>query len=207
MRIGSKLVVTAVVSALLLASTITSAIARNLSVSSQNMRATWSTFEFGTPLSTIRCQVTFEGSLHSRTFAKVSRTLIGVITRAAASGCSGTQIRPTAIPWPLFFEGYTGTLPNITFVQLLIARFGVEATFNGRTCVYGNARDNVTFSASINAEHLLTSLQPETNRNTVTLLEGSIFGSCPESLRFVSESSDGQITVLNSSARVRLTLI
>jgi hypothetical protein len=107
-------------SALLLAAAASSATARSLSVSNQNIRVTWSSLEFVSGV-TLRCRVTLEGSLHSRTITKRLGTLIGAITRATFDerNCTNGTLRPRTetLPWHITYEGFTGTLPqhNIYF--------------------------------------------------------------------------------------------
>jgi hypothetical protein len=70
---------------LLLATAITTASARNLSISEQSFRVTFSSLELVTELVTIRCRVTLEGSFHTRTIAKVPGSLVGAISRATVA--------------------------------------------------------------------------------------------------------------------------
>jgi hypothetical protein len=85
---------------------------------------------------TLRCPLTMEGSVHSRTLAKVGGSLIGYITRAAfaESSCSGStwRVRTETLPWHVTYLGFTGTLPNITYVWVNTRTgFDVTATFFG----------------------------------------------------------------------------
>jgi hypothetical protein len=210
MQLPTRLGVTALVTALLLSAALSTSSARNLSVSNENIRVTWSRLEFQTSV-TVRCHITLEGRFHSRTIAKVARTLIGLITRVDIheASCTGGRYRPLNTPWHLTYESFSGTLPNITSVRLLLARFRYElrASLFGipATCFYGNETDNITYSAAVNASREVTELTPVTGRNTATLIEGT-FG-CPGSRTLVSGLGDGRAAVAGTTTRIRVTLI
>src|SRR5436853_3228582 len=123
MRLSTKLGLTALMAAMLLAAAIGTASARSLSVSNQSFRVTWSKLEFegGLGIPT-QCQVTLEGSFHSRTIAKVLRSLIGAITRAVVKteSCSGGRATVGAPPWHVTYQGFTGTLPRILTVVIAL---------------------------------------------------------------------------------------
>ena len=195
-----------VASSLLLAFAITTASARSLSVSNQNIRVTWSSLEFSGAV-TLRCRVTLEGSFHSRTIVKVARTLIGAITRANVdeANCTNANFRPRneTLPWHLTYEGFAGTLPNITAIFLLISRFRFNFVFPGLcTGDYGIATDNITGRANLNASREVTELEPVSGRSRATLTSGSVF--CPASFTFTGR---GTVTLLGTTTRIRITLI
>jgi len=208
MRTSAKLGLTALIAALLLAAAIDTAGARRLSVSSQTIRTTWSRLEFfETAIGiTVRCPVTFEGSFHSRTIAKVARALIGAITRVDVftERCTGGFAKgKPPFPWHITYESFTGTLPNITSVRLLLARFRfllISPSF--ATCEYGTATDNVNTSASLSASEI-TSLAPVAG-SLVHKVEPSTF-FCPNAIEMTGP--EGVVTALNSTTRIRVTLI
>jgi hypothetical protein len=226
MRTYLKLVITALVATAALAALVSSASARNLSISNQQIRVAWSSLEFvaestGT---TVRCGVTLEGSFHSRTIAKVERSLIGYITRAevrrpctggTAWAYNGTEVDETraerpvfasSLPWHLTYERFAGTLPNIERLTTLLtgARFRIRATIFGIpvNCDY-------TTSSTENARGTAT-------RNVTTgvidnvaysgSIRSSSGGACP-TLSFGSRSEDGIITLLGATTKLTLTLI
>ena len=166
MRTSVKLCFTALTAALLLASAIATTSARNLSISNQNFRVSWQELQFATNVLTITCHVTLEGSFHYRTFAKNVGRLIGYITRVAvrrpcrngeAWAANGTEAHPrlgvlaNTLPWHITYEGFEGTLPNITSILLLLrgARFKIHGPFN-TLGLYGEANDNITGRARRN---------------------------------------------------------
>lgn len=129
----TKHAVTALGAVALLAVLVGAASANHLSFSSQTIRATWRTLEFRESFSTVRCAVTVEGTLHSATFAKTIGSLIGYITRASVSHpCTGGTVWaenggsnellggtvPSTLPWHLVYEGFEGTLPNISGIRV-----------------------------------------------------------------------------------------
>jgi len=111
----SKLLLATVGATVLLGALVSSASARNFSVSNQNISSMWRSVEFALPGATTRCQVTLEGSLHSRTFAKVIGSLIGYITKAILGPCAASTftILSATLPWHVTYSGFEGALPNI----------------------------------------------------------------------------------------------
>jgi hypothetical protein len=218
MRKSVKLLLTALTAALVLASTVTAASARSLSVSESSFSATWASLEFSVPgVTTIRCRVTLEGSFHTRTIAKVARALIGAITRAiAAHPCTngegwadnGTEPTPggriNRLPFHVTYESFTGTLPNITGINLLLSRVSFVIQSGGLcTGRYGRTEDNITGLASVTGGRVGT-LTPVAGRNTARLVTriGGIL--CPETGTF---TGTGNVTSLSAGAAVTVTLI
>jgi hypothetical protein len=194
--------------ALLLASAISTASARNLSVTGSNLRIVWTNIEFtneiGVPAT--RCSLTLEGSFHSRTIPKVERLLIGAITRAIFNACTNGRFRASTeiLPWHLTYENFTGTLPAIRTVGLLLNRAAylqeVPGFCNGR---YGSATDNISFTASLEGGGGITTVVPVEGRNRWALTQ-TLSGICPTRAGFRNE---GTVTVLNGTARVTVRLI
>jgi hypothetical protein len=208
MRISIRLGLTALIAAILLASAVNAASARNLEVSNQRFRVTWSRMEFQTPTIVVTCQVTLEGSMHSRTIPKVERLLIGAITRInmKEESCTGGSGRPEQpAPWHISYEGFTGRLPNIETVRFLSSRWVFAITSSGVTCKYGTATQNITGSAIINGSGEVTNEQALAGRSRVELLEGGIL--CPASGTMVTGATDGVVTLLATTTRIRITLI
>lgn len=216
-----KLALSTVAASLLLAAVVSTASAGRLSVSNQNIRATWASIEFNAEgLAVIRCPLTLEGSFHTRTIAKTARALIGAVTRAIVNqaGCSngigapfnGTEryngtTTPNTLPWHITYESFTGTLPNITAINLLLSRFRFGLRDSAGLCTgqYGTATDNITAAANREAAGGITTLVPVAGRNNATLerRDGGIF--CPNG-RLVGT---GNVTLLGTAARITVTLI
>jgi hypothetical protein len=221
MRTSAKLTLAALAAALLLASAVSSASATRLSSSNQNLRLTFTSLEFVAPgVVTIRCQVTLEGSFHTRTIAKVARSLVGSVTKAAIKGetCangSGATFNgaeryngtttPNTLPWHLTYESFSGTLPNITALQALVSGFRTGATVSGLcTGQYGSATDNITLAASREASGGLTGMSFVAGSSNLTLIRRDAGLVCPAT---ASMSGTGSIMLLGTTNRVSITLI
>jgi hypothetical protein len=213
-------IITALTATLLLATAVSTASARIFSTSNQGIRATWTSLEFNGGL-VIRCQVTLEGSFHSRTIVKVARLLIGAITNARfkQETCTGGRFSTfngterynggtpsNTLPWHLTYESFIGNLPTIAGIRILLSRFRFGEEIPG-TCTgrIGSATDNITALAArntVNGE--ITSITPVEglNRATIITRDAGIF--CPTTLEF---RGTGQLTLLNSAAKITITLI
>lgn len=168
----------------------------NLSFSNQTIRATWPTFtatpQGGVPV--IRCPVTMEGTLHSRTFMKSLGSLIGHITRAVMGRpCvggtgwiyNGTEVNEVlrftlanSLPWPVYYEGFTGVLPDITGINVAITRSQLlyRATFFTITelCIYRSTTEAAGRAILIVSRGRITEIRLD-ERAPIPLL----LGECP----------------------------
>jgi hypothetical protein len=214
MRNAVKLGLAALTVCLLLSAAVGAASARNISLSSQSLRATWSRLEWegglGTP---VRCQVTLEGSFHSRTIAKVIGSLIGLFTRATVKTESCTNGKVTFPPAlrHITWEGFAGTLPLIVLLKILLRLFPFSIERPGGlspNCVYGNSTDRPFLLIGLSSG-TITSLVPEAGNRT-SLVEArneEFFGRCPTTQEMRGGATDGATTVLNSTTRITVTLI
>jgi hypothetical protein len=181
--------------------------ARSLSTSNQSIRATWAAMEFSSPSTgvNVRCPVTLEGSLHSRTIAKVANSLIGYITRAivAEPSCTGGSAKALTetLPWHVTYGSFAGTLPNITSIRTPVLRssFNIIAVFFGIriTCTFRTSPINGTFNRE--GGGALTSVSVE-GRELVG--EGG-FGCERGNLAGTSST----LTLLGAATRITVTLI
>jgi hypothetical protein len=114
MRTSARLGLTALLAALLLSAAVSTASARNLEQSNQNIRVTYSRIEFQSPLVTIRCNLTLEGSFHSRTIPKRERLLVGAITRATIqnTNCTNGTMVVLRLPWHITYEASPAHYPT-----------------------------------------------------------------------------------------------
>jgi len=196
----------------MMAALATSASARNFSTTSQTIRATWSPLVFTDPFgNTISCPVTLEGSLHRRTIAKVTYTLIGAITEATVgtreqcTGGTSTILRET-LPWHVRYFGFEGGLPNISKIITLIsgASFRVFDSAVGATCLFttrDTTREHGRGTFSLGAGGTLTAVEVS---GEITSNERCAFG-----LTVVGRLSgrSRSLTVLNSTNEISITLI
>ena len=144
MRTRSKLLLTSLIAAIALASAIATATASVFEISHLDFRATWATLTFRNDIgTTIICPVTLEGSFHRHGILnKVPRSRIGAITNADVrdSSCTeagaGATVLKETLPWHLQYNGFTGILPNIGTVRLLLigAAFRIRSG-GGITCL------------------------------------------------------------------------
>jgi len=199
MRTRSKLVLTAIGATLLMAFAVGTASAGRLSISNQNFRVTFSDLEFTAGELRNDCHVTLEGSLHSRTINKVLGSLIGYITRVQTGQCNlGTTILTETLPWHISYEGFSGTLPEIT---LIIIR--ARGNFRVVTCLAA-----AEFFGRFSVEpgtHVVTGAEVPLERNEGLPLTGVL---CPSprlgNLRSVGM---GSVMLLGATTRITVTLI
>ncbi len=137
---------TAVCAAAALAVLVSFASARNLSITSQTIKDTWSRLDFSGGFGTVECAMTVEGSLHATTLAKVAEALVGYVTSAISSSpCNrgGMTILRETLPWHITYVQFFGTLPNVDGISYgyitLSARFR-EPTF-GIECLARSTRE------------------------------------------------------------------
>ena len=125
-----KLLLATVGASVLLGALVSGASARNWSVSNQNLSAMWRSLEFALPGATTRCQLTVEGSLHTRTLPKIVGSLIGYITKVILGPCTaGTaSVLAETLPWHVRYSAFSGSLPEITSIIIHV----VNASFRMR---------------------------------------------------------------------------
>ena len=145
MRTRSKLVLAGLGATLLMALGVGTASARSLSISNQTFSNTFNNLEFiAEGFSPTTCHVTLEGSLHTRSMAKVLGSLIGYITRVTTSECRGLEVRilTATLPWHVSYEGFSGRLPDITLILIRSqSRFQVGPCLSGRDITGRLSRD------------------------------------------------------------------
>ncbi|HEX7289912.1 MAG TPA: hypothetical protein VF250_02185 [Conexibacter sp.] len=205
MSLGTTLTAIAV-----MALSIGSASARNFSVSNQNIRAVWTRRNLSEPFGvTTSCPVTLEGSLHSRTIAKVTYALIGYITRATVgppASCVGGEatILGGSLPWHVRLLGFDGTLPDITRLRALLSGGSFKIrTVNG-TCLF-TTRENTTEHGLANFNRNVTTGQITSvdSGGEITSNEACIFG-----LRIRGRlEGTGSVTALNPASLIFVRLI
>jgi hypothetical protein len=200
-----KLLLAATGTTVLLGALVSSASARNFSISNQDISAMWSEVSFeGAFGGRSGCHLTLEGSMHSRTSAKVAGSLVGYITRAILGRCEvGTgTILQERLPWHLRYSGFQGALPNITSSIVHI----IGASFSIRT------------PEAVICHILTTAAQPGIgtfHRSTATheITEAGIFGRIRSGEECLGSegtlnSESGAVSLLGTSnVRISVTLI
>ncbi|MFL5817252.1 MAG: hypothetical protein ACJ76L_06580 [Conexibacter sp.] len=185
MKLG-KMMVAVVGATVLLASVVGMASARNLSTSSQGLRASFARLDFVGGFGTAECEVVVEGSFHSRTIVKSVGTLSGFITAANITRCirGGATVLRETLPWHIRYAGFAGTLPNITSITATISgiafrirepAFGVTclATTSGASIVFHREASGATTSVTAGATNSCSGVNGTLNGNTTAVDNGS----------------------------------
>jgi hypothetical protein len=198
-----KLLLASVGATVLLGALVSSASAGRFETNSQAIRSQWRSVEFSAPFGTTRCQLTLEGTMHSRTLVKTIGSLVGYVTRAILGPCAtgSATILTETLPWHVRYSGFSGILPEIISIILHILGDSWRVREpGGLTCL---ARSTATRPV-IGTFH----------RDTVThvLTEVGIGGRIATGAEcFGSEgtftSDSGTVSVSNSTTRVSLSLI
>lgn len=116
--------------------------------------------------------------------------------------------RATSLPWHLTYRGFTGTLPNISEVRILIR--GIRTTAYWRVgeitlCLanFGNAEESIISEWKVGAGGRVIAIQflaqPLTRRETFNMT------SCQPNIRW--NSSATIITRLSETTAISITLI
>jgi hypothetical protein len=202
MRQHTKLLLAAMTATALMALAVGSASAGRLSVDEQNFRITWTSLEFVNASLGVRilCPTTLEGSFHSRTIVKVARSLIGYVTSAGfnESACrnGSMTVDRTSLPWHVSYETFSGTLPNITRIQVLLRNFTGRLRIGVVQCTLRTG--NIKFE-------LETGVREGENWKPDNLIPGTEEAQCGEIP--VVFSGTGRVTRLNATTRILLRLI
>jgi len=218
MRTHTRVLLAALTAALVLGSAV-SANARRIELSNQSFRVVWTgannlTFSGGG--AQVICEVTLEGSFHSRTLSKVCGQLVGYVTRAIVKhpcptnegwALNGTEVLEgvrvaNTLPWHIQYQSFGGVLPRIRSVTVTLvgAAFLVEVL--GLHCLYRSTQTNpqkgiVNVNETNGQVETLTS---EPNPN-VKLNSGAF---CPAEGGL---SGTGSVTVQNSTTRITIRLV
>jgi hypothetical protein len=231
MRTPIRLVLGGLAAGLLLCSLVAAASAGNLSISNQNIRATWTGLRFESKtgqvpmMSQFSCPVTMEGSLHARTFRKMRDTLIGAITRAIANHpCeagakefvihNGTETvlrggaPATSLPWPIFYSSFTGTLPAITSLIVEIQGMIITVIYpalGGCLRIYGSAAESRLWVFTVEVGGAITGLEPRATEPGLHLIRTAATLECAQLAKLSGQSNT--FTLLGTTTRVTVRLI
>jgi len=226
MRNSSRLLLSCALVTIAFAAMVHGASARELTFSSQSIRAVWAPVFVIVPMSPaaeFRCLMTLEGSFHSRTIGKAPGNLIGYITRAIAGPCGGEgqmwvhngtervlggEAPATSLPWHMKYLGFTGTLPAISEVRILLRGIRVTAMwrlFGNESClaVFGEANESIVTEWKLGPEGRVIAIQllaqPLRKREVIREF------SCQNEIRL--NSSATTITPLGGTTPISITLI
>jgi hypothetical protein len=192
----SKLLLAVVGAAVLLGAFVSSASARNLSISSQTNTALWRRMDFGGGFGTVECEVKLSGSFHTRTIAKTVGLLVGYITEGTILRCArgSATINQASLPWHRRYRNFTGTLPNITGQSETVtgAEFTIREPTFGITCTVSRTNSSTIGTYAVSS-------------GTITRAEVSGTSRCGE---FEGTLRGGETNVTNGAgARITITLI
>ncbi|HZV73607.1 MAG TPA: hypothetical protein VFF79_07825 [Conexibacter sp.] len=213
MRTHTKLALATLTATLLMALAVNTASANHFSISNQFFRVVWSPLNFIGEGSTVRvtCNITLEGSFHSRTMVKTIGSLLGYVTRAIAGSCTenSATVLTATLPWHLTYEGFAGTLPNINRIRLLLRHTAfITRIFGGLVeCLYADAGTNQSENAA--GESLLTGGSANEVASDPSIRIPFVRGSgltenCPAKGGF---TGTGNVTLLGATTRITVTLI
>ncbi|HEX7289662.1 MAG TPA: hypothetical protein VF250_00930 [Conexibacter sp.] len=198
MKLGKMLLATIGV-AVLLGTLVGAASARNLSVSNQQLRAQFRELRFSGLFGTGSCQVTAEGSFHSRTIAKVVGQLVGYITRGILGPCAtGTvTVLNETLPWHVRYSGFAGTLPNIASIRANIINVAFRVrTPEGFNCLARSTPEQpaiVTFNRDV-----------ATNAVTSAVIGGTVETTCGFAGTWSSDSGPVRLLLTGELIFIRL---
>jgi hypothetical protein len=115
--------------------------ANRLSLTERGFRVVWTPMTVGLqevggegPPIQIACNVTMEGSFHSRTIVKTPGALIGHLTRFTIDGRNCTEpdnmggayaFTGETLPWHITYSSFSGTLPNMSAVRIFFVGMGI----------------------------------------------------------------------------------
>jgi hypothetical protein len=222
MRNRTKVIMTALTAALTLAVAVSSAGARRVELSNQQIRVVWSTtskltFANAEGGLTAACPVTLEGSFHSRTLSKVSGQLIGYITRAALTRAScvftggvedvrilnGVETTTNTLPWHIRYDSFTGPLPRIETVRLQLVGASFVLTAFTVPCLYKSTAARPAFGdTTVNRETGAVTGLRALGEKFIPLFEGGFL--CPEEGRF---NGLGSVTLLGTTTAISVRLV
>jgi hypothetical protein len=214
MRTRSKLLLGTLTAAIVLAALVNTATARRLEISNTGIRHVWTNLEFTGfgGLFIVRCPVTLEGTLHSRTISKVSGQLIGYITRAIVGPreqCTGGSavILTVTLPWHINYDRFIGELPRIRGIrlQLLNAGFNITARILGAetTCLFKSTHERPAFGIlELNTETGRVENLRADETEGIPRFEGA--AACPSSGEFRGRATT---TLLGNTTPITIRLV
>jgi hypothetical protein len=122
-----KLVLAAFAATFLLASIVSTASANRLSVNERFLRLIFLPINFETAIGTVECEILLHSTFFARTFAKVRNTRLGdEVGRLMGCAEGAATILAETHPWYLTYQSFSGRLPNITHLFLLLVRFSAR---------------------------------------------------------------------------------
>lgn len=188
-----------------MAAVVGGASAGRLALGNQNFRVEWIVLRLRAAEFEFTCQLTLEGSFHSRTIAKSTAPLIGLVSRVALSRCNSDVNTGLNLPWHIKYASFRGTLPTIESVRLEIIDSSILVRAFGIGCLYQSTLASPALGEVTVASGVLTGMRMD-GRAPIPLksrLEGIV--DCPAS-GFL-EGATGTVSVLGTTTGIRISLI
>jgi hypothetical protein len=214
MRNRSKLLLTGLTTAFVLALSVGSVSANRLSTSAQDFDIRWTSAGFSSDSgSNASCPVTLQGSFHSRTMAKVANALIGFVSRASVRGqssagnCTGgtATVLQASLPWHLTYRSFSGTLPNISGVSINIINESFQLQPSGSLSCLGRT---TAANPAIGIINIVAGRGASITADPAAEIPlTSEFGLCAFGGSGHFENTSSSLTRLASTASITVTLI
>lgn len=206
----SKLRFAAVAAAAMMLAFVANASARNFSTSEREFWILFRPLRFEAAGNTISCPITLLGNFVGRTIPKIVGSQVGVIDdidphTVAGPPCTGgtLTVLTETLPWPVNYQGFSGTLPNITAIRTSLIRVSFRIrTSGGIGCLAGTTTRTPAFG-----EFLLTSGRVTGYRADETSripLSGGFICSIGGEARF---AGTGTVMNLAQTGSITVTLI
>jgi hypothetical protein len=187
----TRILVAALIVAITLAVAVGTASARRLAASELFFLAHYSAITFEGGEVRVVCAFSMEGSFHSRTLEKVTRSLIGYITEVRIKRpCSGGESwaltsqegRAETLPWHILYERFIGALPNITGIEISDDNIAFSMETVGILCLYQSSTTSPARGIVNREAGGKTTSMRASETAAVPKKEGSLF--CPASAAF-----------------------
>ncbi len=177
--------------------------ANRLSVNEQRFDMIWTGLNIRAGGANITCPVTLQGRLTEATFIKRNTENIGSMTgsRITTASCMGGTYAFEGLPWRIQYNGFTGTLPNISTIDYRLVEAVVRINeING--CQYKTLETaGLQLILTGEASHVITQVRPNRGNRIAGLGGCSLF-------TMEWEENSGSLSKLERATEVvRITLI
>jgi hypothetical protein len=179
-----KLIVAAIAATALLALTAGAANAlRSISINEKSIHVVWEELSFAEPVFglSIICPVTIRIVFSEDKISKRATEIGNVVeVRVAETSCTNGRARPLTegLPWVVLYNGFTGTLPEILTIRLILRKTAFLLTTPIGTCLYEGEAEGIT---TIGARRITGLRAGETKAIRLLRL---LTGSCASTGRF-----------------------
>jgi hypothetical protein len=145
------------------------------------------------------------------TIAKVRKSLIGYVTTARIGTCESGRVTvlTETLPWHLTYESFSGPLPNITRIRILLVNAAFLVEQLGFRCLTRTTAEAPASGETIlGAGGRVEGLRSDETKQIPTRGGLGGFGCPAATVGFRTEISDnGVVTLLGTSNAIFITLI